>query len=333
MRILSQLLAAQIAPLKALVYRPLVVLRSFNKDVYRKEDTQPSRGHNRFAYRFERRDERKIDLDQYSPQAKDALISIIQDVQEVNPRLRVKLVNKGKMENWNLVEIIKTLTPDEGIQLLISDNVLIKKISRREMIQRYTENLAKQTEQQLLDQGSNIARKVVRLREKAERKKQSQKMITLNWNISLGDVKLQKKSEILKRINKGERFNIYIDNHKADTHVANEKLERFEGMEFTDIDTWNSLQGGIENQELEVFEAKRRQLILNELWGVLEDCTVEIKGKLLGFLILSCVSKIKPIETKQEVAKPKKKEKRLPKIKPKVDVDDLDALYSIKIEE
>ncbi|WEJ92989.1 Altered inheritance of mitochondria protein 23, mitochondrial [Yamadazyma tenuis] len=264
----------------------------------------------------------RFKLDGFTPKAQSALNSVIEKVKNDNPSMKVKLVNKGKLQERHLADIINVLdSQTEGIQLVPNNDnqFLIKHVTVQDMIKGYTNELAKDMEQMLLSKGNVTVSRVLRSRDKADKKKSSAKTVSLKWSISLGDLRLQKKAEIERRISKGERFSI---------HVHGKKRPDPENPDhFTEFDA-----------NLDPFELKRRQVVVDELQGLLEqtETKFERKGGLKGLLMLTCIPKdvptttAKPSDKKQKPVEKKKKEE--PEKAPKVEEEDLDALYSFKIE-
>lgn len=281
----------------------------------------------------------RFEIDEFSSKAKSALTSIIEKIHSKQPNFRVNFINKGKLEHRHLATIINNLdSKKQGIQLVPTNNegILVKVIPLQDMLKNYSDELAKEMELKLLEQGSKSVLKAMLQREKADKKKSAAKIISLNWNISLSDLRNQKKAELLKRIDKGEKFLVYLDGHKTNPRKAAETLSKMT----------SELEGrhnsfSLDSNELEPIELKRRNLILDELDSIFEETATkfEVTGSIDKLLILNCTPKEKSIEKNSSVQNDKK-QKRLEKQKQKqmkkkenINEDELDSLYLFKIED
>lgn len=276
---------------------------------------------NRFEEKFRNQGKYKqkrlvLNIDKYTPKAKLAVQSIVNKVSSSNPSFKVKIVNKGKLVNQNLIEIINGLDQaKEGIQVIPNNNNehIVRKISVIDMIKEYSDELAKAVEENLVESGSKAALRAKEQRERADKKKSAVKSISLKWSINIADLKLQKSLDIRKRIDKGEKFQIVMEGKKIyasrndDEELANQ------------------------------FELKRRNHVVDELINILEESEtgIESSGTVEGQLILNCTPK-EPVKEKK-VVKTDKKDKKVKKQKApqtkKIEEEDLDALYLFKIED
>lgn len=278
----------------------------------------------------------RFEIEGFTPKAKNALTSIIEEVKSHLSNYKVQFVNRGKLEQKHLALIVNGLDPEkQGIQLIPNNEgqLLVKQVALLDMVKSYSDKLAKETEQRLLEQGSKSALKAMHQRERADKKKSATKIVTLNWNISLGDLRNQKKVEINKRINKGEKFLIYIDGRRTNNRQAMETLTKMADMPAT--------HNSFESTELDPIELRRRNLILDELDHILEETETkfDISGSIDRLLILTCAPKDKPVDAGSS-AQDDKKQKRVEKQRQKeqkklqkVDEEELDSLYLFKIED
>lgn len=344
-----------------------------------------NKGHHNKRSHEKRPLERKVlrfELDKATPKTKSALVSIIEKVRSLSPSYQVRYIDpeSSKLATKHLTEVVNNLDLGKsGIQLIKSPNdkelPLIKLIKLELMIKTHSDELAQETEARLIEQGSSAAMKALRQREKTERKKKAAKIVALSWNISLGDLKLQKKSEMIKKIEKQESFIIYIDGRKANYRRAQKQLEKKNdvkeeevgGEEEEEVEeeeeetlmneaVGDSVLNSYNNnryQNIDTFELKRRQFILDAIVLILEETETKytITGELNGMLTINCTPKVKShnnnnnnntktsdvtelnkdIKRQRQIQKQKQREEELKN--KKGSQDNLDSLYLFKIED
>ena len=294
-----------------------------------------------------------------SDQAQNALKDLISKVHMVSKSYKVKFVNpqNNKLEQKHLVEIVNELDLAEKGLFMVApskegDLPLIKTNKVFEMIKHYTTELAAQREKELLEKGSIAAQKAIRQRDRAEKKKSATKILTLSWKISLSDLNNQKKMEIKRRMNKGEKFILYIGD-KRSLYSARKSVDKEGGIveNMKDTSTTNEEQGEVVNindpSDVD-FEIKRRHMIVEELQNILEECECQfdISGHIDSRIMVACaplVTATKPNEAKleEDSSKELKKQKKLMKLKKleekkqkkTEDEEDLDSMYLFKIED
>ncbi|CUM67106.1 uncharacterized protein PRCAT00004795001 [Priceomyces carsonii] len=295
-----------------------------------------------------------------SEQAQNAIKSIITKIHTYNKNYNVSYVDpdNNKLVTKHLVEIVNNLDlGHKGLhmvppnQSLLLPLVKVSKVS--DMIRLYTDELAEIREQELLEKGSIAAQKAVRQRDRAEKKKSSTKIITLAWNISVGDLKNQKRAEISKRLAKGEKFLLYIG-EKRSLYSARKSVDKEGGIIETLKEGKSVVDNGnmrkYEDDELEI-EMRRHEMIYQQIQEMLDElqCEYDISGDLDSRIIISCSPKrnlsSKHMEehdselelSKKEVKRQKKlakqKELELKKSQQKAKESDLDSLYLFKIED
>lgn len=211
---------------------------------------------------------------------------------------------------------------------------IIKSISPREMVQKFSDLLAEQKEKELLEMGSSAARKALNHRLNSERKKSALKAINLSWTISIKDLTNQKRNEIEKRISKGERFVIFLGGRRKSGDSAREDLEELQKT-VSDLD---SAAG-----ETDDIETQRRIMVVEKLQQILNDasCKYDEGGSVKLRWFFSCIPPMKEKPKTEESEKPSskeiKKQRRLEKEKKretkKTEEPDLDLLYLMKIED
>lgn len=279
-------------------------------------------------------------------QAQNALKSIITKVHAYDSSYRVKYLDPvtKKISNTHLVDIVNNLDLSKFGITMIPDKdshqlPLIKQISIVEMVKAYTDGLAELKEQELISKGSITMQKILQNRLRAEKKKSAIKTLNMQWNINVGDLKNQKKSEIESRLLKGENFNIYIKS-KNNRHNTIDDLDLPESEQISfDITKNNKFK----DEDDLILELRKRDLILTSLKSILDDlpCQYEVKGKVETSIMIPLVSTVNPKElsksceikksSKSEKSKQRQDKKQVVK-KPKCE-EDLDALYLFKIED
>lgn len=295
-----------------------------------------------------------------SDQAQNALKDLISKVHMVSKSYKVKFVNpqNNKLEQKHLVEIVNDLDLAEKGLFMVApakegDLPLVKTNKVFEMIKHYTTELAAQREKELLEKGSIAAQKAIRQRDRAEKKKSATKILTLSWKISLSDLNTQKKMEIKRRMNKGEKFILYIGD-KRSLYSARKSVDKEGGIVENMKDTSAANEEELEevlnvNDPSDVdFEIKRRHMIIEELQNILEECECQfdISGHIDSRIMVSCAPLIATTKSnegnlEEDSSKELKKQKKLMKLKKleekkqkksKIE-EDLDSLYLFKIED
>ncbi|KAI5948702.1 AIM23 [Candida theae] len=211
---------------------------------------------------------------------------------------------------------------------------LIKRIKIQEMLKSYNDELAEAKELELLTMGSKKTIKALDNKLRAKQKKSSEKQIMIKWSISLNDLTNQKKVEIDNRLRKEKsKIVIYLIHNKKSPN-----------LKITDIFRNNNSDESVD--EMMEIELKRRDKVKSSLEEILNslDCKWTMEGDVESKVVYSITptasSPVKEtVEKSQvdEVAKSQKKKKpRTNEVKSKSkaeDEEDLDALYSFKIED
>lgn len=349
----------------------------WNVSSKRTEPLKPSE-FNRFANKFNRgerkpnpqrfertrsdynssRPQRKVLRFQFSgsEQAQLAVKSIIAEVYENSPQYRVNFVDpeSNKLERKHLADIINSTDfKDHGIQVVISRGLpLIKMTSSKDMLKLFSEKLAIEKEKELLEKGSVKVQYAIQQKERAKQKKSATKIMTFAWNISIGDLNNQKRTEINKKLDKGESFLIYIGD-KRTLSSAKKSVDKGDGLinnisKDKEFEEQNFDPLTLEEDRFEI-EMRRRQLVVENMKTILEECeaTFEITGDLESRVVIRCdvkpnrISNKKEQEEQQLSAKELKKQRKLLKQKEAeekrkrkpVNETDIDSLYLFKIEE
>lgn len=283
-----------------------------------------------------------------SDKAKVAAKDIIARTKAASRNLKVRFIDPGtnKVENRDFVEIFNNTDFDrDGLRLMAAADShtlpMVKVIKVQEMIKEYTDKLAAEKEQELLEMGSYAAQRSVQRKMQAERKKSATKLVTLTWAISILDLSNQKRSEIQSRAVKDEKFVIYIGEKDSLYHVRN-NLEKADALA-------NSLSGSSTkwhrmDEDALAIEMKKREKVLECLKGVLEDleCKYEISGDVETRVKVNVtakpgnktnVPKVEANSRRQRLSeRAEKAETSERPSKAAVSEEDLDSMYSFKIE-
>lgn len=318
---------------------------------------------NRFAQKFEKsapkknnypkrqekhRNPRKAVRFQFesgSVQAQNAIKAVINEVHSYSKSYKVNYVGSGKggLEQKHLVDIVNSLdltingiycvppTDDKSLPIIKINKV-------QEMIKSYTDKLALEKEQELLQKGSIVAQKVMRLRDRAEKKKSATKVLTVSWGISNSDLCNQKATEIQKRISKGEHFLLYLGEKKS-FYSARQLAGKENAFGLKDTPKVEDIAE--EDLAGMSVEERKRLSIFQTVKTMLDDssCQYEISGDLESRVLFSCQPlerETKPKDTEQKEAKKSKKvsaSKQADNSKKAMSEDELDSLYLFKIED
>ncbi|CAI5758551.1 unnamed protein product [Candida verbasci] len=227
---------------------------------------------------------------------------------------QVEVVNKNTISKSSLLEVLKSINlSQQGLKILETSKIKIVPVL--EMVQSYRDELAKLKEAELIKSGSFKAMKSMKMKLDKERKKSSDKFIDINFKISINDLKTQKRKEIERALEKWDKFHIYI----------NDKLKK------------------MSDEEMEV-EIKRKEMIKEKFELILNElqCKWELEGqneRSISYSVISNVQKKKQDTTinansnKEDSRREKKINNGEKKVKKSVSEDELDNLYSFKIED
>lgn len=280
---------------------------------------------------------RQFEFNTGSIQAQTALKDLIIQVKQTTPLFTVKFVNQGKLESTHLVDICNSLDLTKSGLLLIKNDEgpMVKTVKVEDMITNFTDKLALQKEQELLDKGSRTAHKVINQRLRLEKKKSALKVLNIFWKISQADLANQKRFEIERRLQKGERFTIFLKSKGREASKEAQEASK-EAEEVQDEEDTEEKLDKLDTAELSI-ELQRRDMIFKALIEILDEmpCTYKVEGKIDGRMSIVMVPEV---ETVKEVKKVKVKELKEVKIKKEkvkkvVKESDLDSLYDLKIED
>lgn len=290
----------------------------------------------------------KFRFDTGTDQAQAAVKDLITRVHKYDTQYRVQFLdpNTNKIRPMHFVDVVNgTNFATEGLLVVgpkEGELPLVRVNKVPDMIRDYTNKLAGIKERELLELGSHTAKRAVSMRAQAEKKKSATKVLTLAWNISVSDLLNQKKNEIFKRVKKEENFVIFVG-EKGSLHNARRLAEKEDGF----LKLLGTLVTVVETDAEEelTIEQRRREMILERLKEILAEmeCKYEVTGGVDTRLALACTPKVggknKVVQTDDPELLPKEL-KRLKKAArqkervetKKIDEDDLDSLYQLKIE-
>ncbi|XBA50717.1 hypothetical protein SBP28_005300 [Candidozyma auris] len=291
----------------------------------------------------------RFNFESGSDQAKLAVKDLIKQVQAMSPTYKVQVHDPETrgLTVTNFADIVNSTDfSSEGLSLLPPSRgrpgqpsyPIIKKVKIQEMLTQFSETLAARKQQELLEMGSSAAMRSMTQRQQAERKKSSLKIVPLSWSISIQDLCNQKYNEIARRVKKQDKFFVYLGdkNSLQDSKKATEK-ERLMGS----LTGTSTIRKQAEDS-LEV-ELRKRERVVEKVREILAelDCPYEESGSVDTRAAFHCSpKKIQVPQTSGEMTeKEQKKQKRAAKEKDKdqqkskVVTDDLDSLYSFKIED
>lgn len=310
----------------------------YGKHIHQLDDKRLKRGHTEFR------------VSNGTEQAQNAVRHLIRKVHACSPHYKVKFVDPqtGKLEQGNLASIINNMNfHEQGLYMVSSatnnDFPLVKINKTHEMIKMYSDDLAAQREKELLSRGSIAAQKALRQRDRAEKKKSAAKVLTLSWNIGLGDLAKQKKDEIERRLAKGDRLTIEVGTRKqvAKFNFDQVNAQNEENAEDKDVDDHTHSDYD--------FEMRRREMIIEKICEISEEsnCSFEKHGSIKSRVTVNCTPRMSPQSTKtddaadtsqresrsQKKMRTKQKQKEEENSQSKKEESDLDSMYNFKIED
>lgn len=262
----------------------------------------------------------------------------------------------GKLISQHLYKICNRLDLDQeglayiGIQAELG-LPMVKRVTSKEMLQVYSDELAAEVEKQLLASGSSRAQKVLRNRLNAEKRKSAAKVVNLAWAISMSDLQHQKRNEIEKRIANGEKFSIVVGDKATAAKIRKTGRDSEDDLEELEtIETPRGRKNSLKNldEELYELEMQKRERLLEQLDVILEE--MKCKTSIFGSIDKQIFVNVEPVggtelagksessKTNEQLsAKEQRRLKRMEKNadnqKPKAEEFDPDTLYLFKIEE
>lgn len=290
----------------------------------------------------------KFNFDTGSEKAKSALKEIITKVQKLGTSYKVNFVSpeSNRLTEMHLVDIVNTTDLNKLGLLVIEPKIegelpLIRLIDVKDMVKEYSDRLAALKEKELLDLGSFAAQRAMNQRIQAEKKKNATKILTLSWSISVSDLVNQKKNEIMKRINKGDKFIIFVG-EKSSLYSARNSSDKEDSI-LKQLDTSRTKWDRMDEDAL-TLELKKRELLVEKLSEILveSDSKYEVSGSPDARMTFNVSPKAKVTGDAEEVdlsprelkrAKKLGREKEKEKPQARINDDDLDSLYLFKIDD
>lgn len=287
-----------------------------------------------------------------TPQAQDAVKDLIVSIHGLSSSYKVNYLNpeNQQLERKFLHDIVNnTNFSQSGITFIHPSGAdtlpIVKLCEVQQMITSYSRKLAQKKERELLNLGSTAAIRAANQRLKAEKKKSATKVMTMSWSISPGDLTNQKRSEIVKRLNKNESFIIYIG-ERSSLNSVKRSADKLDGVLNTMSETdegenlYQESTYDVDDGEFNL-ELKKKELVVENLKEILEECQCQydITGNIHSRLAIKCsASPNRKTETSvvpngKELRKQKKLKKVKEEPKKTVSEDDLDSLYLFKIED
>ena len=277
-------------------------------------------------------DPRKFEFKEGSETAKSAITSLISKIHLQSPDFIVEQVTKSGLRKVHLSQIFTNLNlSNEGIQVIERNDEelpLIKVVPVQEMNSWYTDLLTKVKLMELLKLGSAKTMKTLEIKLKQEQKKSTTKELLLKWNISLNDLKNQKKLEIEKIVKNGKQKVFLINIVYGKTQPGRSISSIYNDPEDLEI----------EMKKREMLKNILEEEILNSL-----DCKWTVEGDLetkLNYHVTLKQTQQSTDSTVQTQTPQQKKEKKIKQLheqqvkpKPKASDEDLDNLYLFKIED
>ncbi|RLV90249.1 Altered inheritance of mitochondria protein 23 mitochondrial [Spathaspora sp. JA1] len=296
------------------------------------------KSNNTYRNDYSRNNQLKFYISSASESAQAAIREIILRVQEISPDFQVRYLNadSNRIEISHLARVVNSLDlAKSGITCIeFEDELPLIKLCKIEvMLKGYGDKLAKIKEEELLAMGSTKTQHAIRSRAKAASKRSAEKVVSFRWGINIGDLANQKKSEIMKRLSKGENLSIKFQTNTTKGY---------------DSDA-SHLSHTYRDKESYELELKKRELVKQTIESILAElpCTWTFEGnietkcayKLIANKMALPVEKkeqTKATEEKEQVKKPnlaQKLEVKHQERKDQKSEEDLDALYSFKIED
>ena len=247
------------------------------------------RGKSKINHNLNKKKKIIINWNSGTERAQDAANKVIREVFKLNSKGSIRIFDEKthKIETSNIKYYAKGLDLDKfGVSIVdietVTDEIripLIKIIDCKSALKKYSDDMAREKEQELLEKG--LLRKKVNDTSKNEG---TLKHIKLSWKIREDDLLNQKAHEIENLLKKGNKINIYIDDKNE---ISKNWLEEFE----------SSMNPSEEEPQKEVKvpkkELRRRNEILEQIQTLVEELSVTpvIDGDTTTRIIIRLVPK------------------------------------------
>lgn len=244
-----------------------------------------------------------------SERAQEAANSVLAKIFKMNDRGTIKTVNQdtNRLEETNIREYAKGVDLDrQGFTVVDiqeqdgSQIPLVKLVESRVALKKYSDELAKQKEQEMASLG--ISRKRTGKPAENEKSEDCVKQIKVSWQISDADLHKQKANEITAQLHKGFKVYLYVDG--KDSFGRSNWADKFEDLG-EEAGSRNKLSGK---------DLKRRSLVLEALQEIAKDVSVQpvVEGSLQTRMIMKLSPKpaASPKQDKNVLKEQRKRERQ-----------------------
>lgn len=244
-----------------------------------------------------------------SERAQEAANSVLAKIFKMNDRGTIKTVNQdtNRLEETNIREYAKGIDLDrQGFTVVDiqeqdgSQIPLVKLVESRVALKKYSDELAKQKEQEMASLG--ISRKRTGKPAENEKSEDCVKQIKVSWQISDADLHKQKANEITAQLQKGFKVYLYVDG--KDSFGRSNWADKFEDLG-EEAGSRNKLSGK---------DLKRRCLVLEALQEIAKDVSVQpvVEGSLQTRMIMKLSPKpaASPKQDKNVLKEQRKRERQ-----------------------
>lgn len=249
-----------------------------------------------------------------SDRAKDAANTTVSSIFRMNPEGSIKLINAetNKVQQTNIREFAKTVNLDEeGLNIVDVDQVnehssipLVKLVDVRVALKRYSDDMAKQKQKELIEMG--VIKKPTKISE-SDKIESSVKKLKISWEIKPDDLCRQKAHEIVSQLKKGFKVFIYIDS-KSSSGSKN-SLDGFENFIPQEI-------------TLSKKEKEQRTFVVDKINEIIEEYSTQpqLEGTLEDKMIIKLVPKPSMGEkTDKKTIKEQRKRERQEKLQKRIE--------------
>lgn len=253
-----------------------------------------------------------------SDRAKEVANSAMSKIFHMNHEGNIKVVNPAtnSMEQTNIRQFAKGINLDEaGLTIVDVDQIdeytkvpIVKLVESRVALKKYSDEMAKQKEKELLEMG------VIKRPSKssdADKGESSIKRLKISWQIKPDDLSKQKAHDMITQLKKGFRVYIYIDS-KNNGNSRN-WLDNFENIESQHLS---------EGKKLSKKELEQRSFVLEKILALLKEYSTQsvIDGTVEGKMLVKLCPKPSASDQKDKQAlREKRKRERQEKLQKRIE--------------
>lgn len=244
-----------------------------------------------------------------SDRDKEAANAILSQIFRMNKAGTIKFVNSttSKLEETNIRLFAKGINLEENGILIVNFEAideftkipLVKLVDRKTALKRFSDEKAKQKEQEMINLGL-LKRKPVRSGD-GEKAEDNVKQIKISWQIKNDDLNKQKSHEITNQLKKGYKVHLYIDDKN---HISSKNW----AAEFDSPPKKNELK------TLGARELNQREFVLQHLMGIVDEYSTQpvIEGSVENRMLIKLAPKAAVMEPsdKQSLKEQRKKERQ-----------------------